>query len=138
MTNDQVANHEGGLPDAQPLALGPQRRTAVHRFEQCFHRDHRYCDCAMPMTLKKWNDALGTFVVLRLCCMARALEQLSGISLCEIFDFPPGWVWDCDELHECQGDDGTVTLKPRGVPPRWLRERLQQKGIEIRNLPEES
>jgi hypothetical protein len=40
------------------------------RFEQVFHRDHRYCDCEMPMISKKWNEALGTMVCIRLCCLA--------------------------------------------------------------------
>lgn len=107
------------------------------RFEQIFHKDHRACTCEMPMTSKKWNDALGTFVVVRLCCMAKALEQLTGLSLYEVFDFDPKWVWDCDELHQAEGEDGTVTMRPRGAPPRWLLERLHKKGIEVRNLPTE-
>lgn len=126
------------LQGDKPLELAEQKRVPVHRFEQCFHADHKYCDCAIPMTLKKWNEALGTFVVLRVCCMARAVETLTGIPLMEIFDFPPGWVWDCDELHECQGDGGRIEMRPRGEPPRWLRERMEQKGIEIKNLPEQS
>lgn len=90
----------------------------------------------MPMTLKKWNEALGTFVILRLCCMSRAVEALTGIPLCEVFDFPPGWVWDCQELHQKAADDGSVELVERGVPPRWLLDRFRQKGVVVKNLPE--
>lgn len=124
-----------GADAVERIELAEMKRTPVHRFDQCFHRDHRYCDCAMPMTLKKWNDALGTFVVLRVCCMARAVETLTGIPLLEIFDFPPRWVWDCTEKHQATDEEGTVILKERGAPPRWLRQRLQEKGIEIKNLP---
>jgi hypothetical protein len=122
------------LEENETLQLDEQKRETVHRFEQCFHRNHRYCDCAIPMTQKKWNEALGTFVVLRLCCMARSLEKLTGIPMMEVFDFPPGWVWDCDELHQCE-TEGTVTMKPRGVPPQWLQDRMKAKGIEIKNMP---
>ena len=104
------------------------------RFAQIFHREHRYCDCEIPMTLKKWQDALGTFVVIRVCCAAKALQEMLGIDLYQVFEFPPKWVWDCDELHE-KDVDGVVEMVPRGVPPRWLLKRMLAKGIEIRNLP---
>ena len=106
------------------------------RFEQVFHRDHRYCDCEMPMTSKKWNDALGTFVCIRLCCMAKALEESTGKKLYEVFDFDPRSVWDCTELHQSDAGDGTVQMVERGNPPPWLLERFQKKGIEVVNLKE--
>ena len=105
------------------------------RFAQIFHREHRYCDCEIPMTLKKWQDALGTFVVIRVCCAAKALQEMLGIDLYQVFEFPPKWVWDCDELHE-KDVDGVVEMVPRGVPPRWLLKRMLARGIEIRNLPD--
>lgn len=113
------------------------------RFEQVFHRDHRACSCAMPLVSRKWNDALGTFVAVRLCCMARAVERIAkavGVEvgdLYEVFDFDPKWVWDCNELHQAEGLDGTVEYTTRGAPPEWLRKRLEAKGIPILNLPVE-
>ena len=107
------------------------------RFEQIFHRDHRYCECEMPMTSKKWNDALGRFVVVRLCCMAKALEKLTGMNLYEVFDFEPKWVWDCDAVETPEDIEGVYSERKKGPPPKWLTKRLQDKGIEIRNLNEE-
>ena len=128
--------NDAAIQDRQPLTLPEQKRKTVHRFEQAFHAHHRYCDCAMPMTQKKWNDALGTFIVIRLCCMARAVEELTGIELYQVFDFPARWVWDCTELHQAEGPEGTVEMVERGAPPDWLLARFREKGIEVRNLPE--
>lgn len=89
----------------------------------------------MPMVSRKWNEALGTFVAIRLCCMAKALEKLTGESLYEVFEFAPRWEWDCDKIEERAGPDGTVEMAAKGPPPRWLRERMEKKGIAIRNLP---
>lgn len=121
-----------------PTETKPQQLPMVNRrFEQIFHRDHRACSCELPMTSKKWNDALGTFVVIRLCCLAKALEKLTGLALYEVFHFDPKWQWDCDKLIQCEGPDGTVELRPHGPPPKWLLERMRKKGIEVKNLPDD-
>ena len=105
------------------------------KFKQIFHSDKRFCDCEIPMVSVKWQDNLGVFVCLRSCCAAKALEELTGIELYQVFEFPPKWVWDCEELHQKNMGDGTVKMVPRGVPPRWQLKRMLAKGIEIRNLP---
>lgn len=105
------------------------------KFEQAFHKDHRYCSCPMPMTQKKWNDALGRMVVLRICCMAKALEEITGIDLLQTFEFEPKWEWDCDELVEKENSlTGEIDMVPRGLPPLWLENRLVAKGITIHGL----
>ncbi len=106
----------------------------VTKFEQAFHKDHRYCDCSIPMTLKKWNDALGRMVVLRVCCMARALEEMTGFDLLQTFEFTPKWAWDCDEMIEVDGPFGGKVKRPRGRPPLWLEKRMLAKGITIKGL----
>lgn len=111
--------------------------TKAPRFEQVFHRDHRYCDCEIPMTSKKWNEALGTMVCIRLCCLAKAVEKLTGQKLYEVLEFAPRWEWDCEELHQSTALDGTIEMVERGTPPRWLLERLQKKGLPVHNLPTE-
>ena len=115
---------------------GPGSSTAP-RFEQVFHQDFRQCDCEMPMVTKKWNEALGTFVALRLCCLAKAVEKLTGLSLYEVHEFAPRWKWDCKKIEPAAQADGTVEYVEKGPPPRWLRERMQRKGVPIHNLPEE-
>jgi hypothetical protein len=87
------------------------------------------------MTSKKWNDALGRMVVIRLCCLAKAVEKLTGEQLYEVLDFAPRWEWDCNEVIQKAQPDGTVELEERGPPPRWLLERFQKKGIPVHNLP---
>lgn len=125
-------------------AMKPKQLPMVNRrFEQIFHREHRHCSCEMPMVSKKWNDALGTFVAIRLCCMAKLIEKVAqavgveALAIYEVFEFDPKWVWDCDELHQ-KDNDGTVEMVRRGPPPRWLRERMERKGISIPNLPKEN
>jgi len=107
------------------------------RFEQVFHQDFRHCDCEMPMVTKKWNEALGTMVAVRLCCLAKAVEELTGKRLYEVHEFDPRWEWDCDQIQECADPDGSnsVVYRPRGEPPKWLAARLKKKGLPIHNEP---
>lgn len=107
------------------------------RFEQIFHQDFRACDCEMPMVTKKWNEALGTFVAIRLCCMAKAVETLTGLRLYEVHEFAPRWEWNCNALEPAAQPDGTVEVVQKGPPPRWLKERLKKKGLPIHNLQED-
>ena len=90
------------------------------------------------MLSKKWNDALGTFVAIRLCCLAKAVEELLGLNLYEVHEFTPRWVWDCNTIESKTLPDGTVEQIEKGPPPQWLKERMLQKGIPILNLPEET
>ena len=109
-----------------------QNNGTVTKFEQAFHKDHRYCDCPIPMNLKKWNDALGRMTVLRVCCMAKALEDMTGIDLLQVFEFEPKWVWDCDEMVERENVlTGEQYKAPRGLPPEWLEKRMKAKGIPM-------
>jgi len=103
------------------------------KFEQAFHHDHRACDCPIPMNLKKWNDALGRMCVLRVCCMAKALEDLTGIDLLQTFEFDPKWEWDCDTIQKKEDEYGEVKELPQGLPPLWLEKRLIAKALPIHN-----
>jgi hypothetical protein len=88
------------------------------------------------MVSRKWNDALGVFVGIRLCCLARAVEELTGQTLYEVFEFDPKWQWDCNELHQSEALDGTVEMVERGNPPKWLLKRFRERGVEVLNLKE--
>jgi len=110
-----------------------QQSKKLPRFEQVFHRQHRYCDCAMPMVSKKWNEALGTFVVIRLCCLARAVEELTGKKLYEVYDFEPRWQWDAEAVERREDPDGSVEIVEKGMPPEWMVQRFDQKGIKIKH-----
>jgi hypothetical protein len=137
--NHEARNNMDNL-EINPTDGGTETAVApVQRFEQIFHQDFRHCDCAMPMLLKKWNDALGTFVAIRLCCLARAVEKLTGQKLYEVYDFAPKWEWDCARVEPCAAADGSDALEYRmkGPPPRWLGERLKKKGLPIYNEPSE-
>ena len=104
-------------------------------------RDHRLCDCELTFVRRKWHPALGTGIEIRLCCLAKKVEELAGLPEGSFFmalEFQPSWEWDCDEIHSVhrKQDDGSVveTLHRQGDPPRWLRERMEKKGVPIRNL----
>ena len=125
---------------AKQLPIGGGVETAkTPRFEQVFHQNFRHCDCAMPMLSKKWNEALGTFVAIRLCCLAKAVEKLTGEKLYEVYDFTPRWEWDCAEIQQCADPDGsdTIVFEERGKPPAWLEKRFREKGVRIYNHPDE-
>ncbi len=113
-----------------------------HRFEQIFHRERRACDCEIPMVSRKWNEALGTLVDVRLCCAMKTIERIAkhldieAPALYEAFDFDPRWAWDCNERHQKTQPDGTIEMVERGAPPAWLRKRFEAKGIEVLNLPD--
>ena len=98
--------------------------------EEVLHRNYKYCDCEIPHVARKWHAALGVFVEIRLCCLAKAVEKLTGESFYEAFEFEPEWVWDCNEMTRKQ--DGSMRRK--GNPPTWLQKRMLERGIEIKNL----
>ena len=89
------------------------------------------CNCEKPIGWKGANPVAGTGVYLRLCCTAKELEKLAGLTpgtLYQVFDFEPSWVWDCNRIERHGGTLGSP-------PPRVLK-RLKEKGIEVLNLPE--
>lgn|SRR3990167_294217 len=113
--------------------------------EDVIQRDHRTCDCELTYVHRKRHAALGTAIEIRLCCMAKAVERFMGLPPGTFFrsmEFEPSWVWDCDKidvLKRQQPDGSVVTINHRlGPPPAWLLRRLQAKGVEVRNLPENS
>lgn len=121
-------------PIQVPLEDARLPRDGEVKFEQAFHRDYRACTCAMPMVSRRWNEALGTFVTIRMCCLARAVEELTGQKLYEVEHFPPRWEWDCNARKLREYPDGTKEETIQGPPPRWLRERMEAKGIPIKNM----
>lgn len=104
--------------------------------------DHRTCDCELTYVHRKRHAALGTGIQIRLCCLAKKVEELAGMppgSFFKVIEFEPTWVWDCDKPQQCnhrQPDGSIVTeMNPLGPPPKWLLKRMQEKGIEVKNLP---
>ena len=91
------------------------------------------CDCPMPYVHRKWHKALGVFTEIRLCCIARIIEEKLGLltgSLYKHVDFEPTAEWDCEQAL----DDGKGGKTPRGAPPKWLKQRFDKKGIKVKNL----
>lgn len=106
-------------------------------------RDKKLCNCEIPTVRRKWNAALGTGIEIRLCCLAKKVEELADLPEGTFFlalDFEPTWEWDCKRsmVQRRSLSDGTVeeTSITLGPPPRWLQERMQNKGIPIHNLPD--
>ncbi len=107
----------------------------VTTFGEAFHDAVRKeCDCAIPSVQRKWNDFLGTMQDLRLCCMAKALEELTEIPMTAVYYFEPKMEWDCGEELVKEAEDGTKTTRLRGAPLKWMLKRMAEKGIEPRNL----
>jgi hypothetical protein len=135
-TQQQIEDLFAGIPRAD----APKEGAYVE--EDFISEDHRTCDCPLTYVHRKRHAALGTGIQIRLCCMARFIEQQFDLPEGTFFrsiDFEPSWVWDCDHVSitSRQNADGSISQRAvrLGPPPRWLRERMEQKGIEIRNLP---
>ena len=118
-------------------------RLFVATEEDFINRDHRQCDCPLTYVHRKRHAALGTGIEIRLCCLAKKVEEIAGLPPGTFFfamDFEPTWDWDCEQIMESykRKPDGSVeTIRRKlGPPPRWLRERLKQKGLPIHNEPE--
>ena len=112
--------------------------------EQSFiDMDGRTCSCPLTHVHRKRHGALGQGIQVRVCCMARIVEERFGLepgTLFQLFEFDPSWEWDCDApiRKEYPNHDGSVTVieSTRGEPPRWLRERMEAKGLPIVNDPQ--
>ena len=106
-------------------------------------RDHRLCDCELTYVHRKRHGALGTGVEIRLCCLAKKVEELAGMPEGSFFlalEFEPSWDWDCEQLQAynkvLQDGSEIEVFKELGEPPRWLRERMEKKGLPIANDPQ--
>lgn len=91
------------------------------------------CGCPMPFVRRKWHRALGRLVELRLCCLAKVVEQGFGLpsgTLYETFEFEPTREWDCNETVKDRHGQNVR----KGPPPKWLKDRMDKKGIAIKNL----
>jgi hypothetical protein len=112
--------------------------------EDFIARDRRNCDCPLTYVHRKRHGALGTGIEIRLCCLAKKVEELAGLPPGTFFfamDFEPTWTWDCEQINKKQRKllDGSIeeTFVKQGAPPKWLLKRMKQKGIKVRNLPRE-
>ena len=112
-------------------------RTSTSQTERdIVQRDFRTCDCPLTYVVRKQHAALGTAIEVRLCCLAQKVEELAGLpagTLFKVMEFKPTWEWDCDYQQKRTLSDGTVEEVRLGPPPRWLKERMDKKGIAVRN-----
>mgnify|MGYP001614492357 CR=1 FL=1 len=88
-----------------------------------FMEDNLTCGCLMPYLYKKWNGALGRFTAIRLCCLTKAIEKLTGEKFMEVSEFKPSWDWNCKETLE--------NNQKRGCPPKYLLQRFKEKNIKV-------
>jgi len=109
--------------------------------EDFIARDRRTCDCELTYVHRKRHGALGTGIEIRLCCLAKKVEELAGLPTGTFFlamDFTPSWEWDCEQITTTKKHlrDGSVEEKEvkLGKPPKWLLKRMQKKGIKVKNL----
>ena len=84
-------------------------------------RDRRNeCECPMPFTFRKFNAFLGTWANIRLCCLAKAVERLTGERFYFHEEFEPTDEWD---------------YKRDNIPPDYVLVRMERKGIRVKNVP---
>ena len=122
-----------------PISIDVPAATATE--EDFIARDRRTCDCSLTYVHRKRHAALGTGIEIRLCCLAKKVEELAGLPAGTFYfamDFVPSWEWDCDGMQKTQQilSDGSVVDKEvrRGNPPKWLKERMDKKGIKVKNF----
>jgi hypothetical protein len=106
--------------------------------------DHRTCNCELTYVHRKRHAALGVGIQIRLCCLAKKVEEMAGLppgTFFKAIEFEPTWVWDCDhptEINHTQPDGTVVKEQHRlGPPPKWLLKRMRERGVEVKNLPPE-
>jgi len=109
--------------------------------EDFIAHDRRTCDCPLTFVHRKRHGALGTGIEIRLCCLAKKVEELAGLpegTFFETFEFEPTWVWDCNSKHKTKRTlpDGSVEVKEvkLGKPPKWILRRMEKKGIKVKGL----
>lgn len=108
-------------------AIGADAKKGGKELLALYTRDYHTCDCEMPYVERKWSEAIGVFTEIRLCCLAKAVEELTGLKLFEVFRFTPLWTWKCLEL--VSQPDGTWGA--RGCPPEFMLERMKERGIVV-------
>ena len=125
-TGTKTATKTGLGQQADEYLRGMRGKPAA-QLRSLIQRDYHTCDCEMPYIERKWNDALGVFTEIRLCCLAKAVQELTGIVLYEVFEFQPVWEWNCNDI--VIGEDGTRHL--RGCPPKFMLERFAKRNIRV-------
>lgn len=105
--------------------IGADKGQGASELLALYRRDYHTCDCEWPFIERKWSESVGVFAEIRLCCLAKAVEQITGLRLFEVFDFTPLWTWKCNELVPQQ--DGTWA--ERGCPPDFMLSRMKKRGI---------
>lgn len=110
--------------------IGVDKKRGSQELLALFQRDYHTCMCPMPYVERKWSESIGVFTEIRLCCLAKAVEQLTGLKLFEVFEFTPLWTWDCLEM--VAQPDG-VSKAPRGCPPEFMLARMKERGILVRH-----
>ena len=94
-------------------------------------RGRHDCTCPVPIVLGKKHRGLGRGAGVRLCCLARAMEEMMELPPSTLYtwmDFKPDWVWDTDK--KVPGKDGKK--QTRGVPTGWLAKRFIERGVGIK------
>jgi hypothetical protein len=96
-------------------------------FAKALHSPFRAkCDCEWPRVGRSGSGALGIVVEIDLCCLARAVEKLTGEKYYRVTMTEPVFEWDAHELVPLPGTDRTA---PRGPMPPYMAKRATKMGI---------
>lgn len=91
------------------------------------------CDCEWPCVQRSGSQALGIVLDIDLCCLVKAVEKLTGEKFYNIVYTKPAFEWDCDcDIPVVDGTgEPTGDIKKLGMPPTYMVERMDKKGIPI-------
>ena len=98
-------------------------------FGKAFHSPFRIkCDCEWPRVSRSGSQALGIILDVDLCCLAKAVEKLTGEKYYRITVTEPVFEWDTHE-KVLYGPDGQEVEQPRGPMPPYMAKRATKMGI---------
>ena len=89
------------------------------------------CDCEWPNVQRSGSQALGLVIDIDLCCLAKAVEELTGKKFYRVVETEPVFVWDCEQEHI----DKEGNTQKLGLPPKFMLERMKKNNIIILNEP---
>lgn len=122
-TEDQVLDELAAQQHKEQVTLGCKEPTDWHA---AFHGPYKVvCGCEWPHVARSGSQALGLVLDIDLCCLAKAVEELTGKRFYRLTQTEPVFEWDDDKLVPDERDFSGQTLRRLGPPPPFMLRRLE-------------
>ena len=122
MTEDQVLDEQEALRHKRLVQGISSEPTDWH---EAFHSPYKVvCNCEWPHVARSGSQALGLVIDIDLCCLAKAVEILTGQRFYRLTKTAPVFQWDADELVVDDRDPEHKQLRRRGEPPPFMVKRF--------------